>query len=416
MKKYILLFLIVAFPVFSFAQDGANAKKPSVDGKKNEEKTESSTENNKVDQTEVITKDYVKGEPIELYDLIYMLLPDEGETSIEMFDLTKLGNTEKLDVLVNKKLELNNSLIFSKDSRGTKDNFWYSVCIAFRDDSKKGTQFECDNYMNLQTLLPQSNYSSKLIRQNGCSSGYGEALYEIKITGKKSLFLSIDYNSGIGMGEYGNKFIELEMMTKENEMHTDQESIVTLVENSYESGQPIELYDLIYILLPDLNSNGDFVKWEHLENYRNLFSVDKGEYDVRFAKGYQKYGQLENHNLIVPTKNSNSEEDSGFLNFIGTEVGYKSIKIFAASCIQFDDYDLNSLFKNREFTKELIEECDSESISQNDLYCKYKISFPNKRPFGLLISGSQCGGRNHFGDDLFIKCFINVDDAKENQY
>ncbi len=67
-----------------YAQDGANAKKPSVDGSKNEDKTGNSTENIKVDQTEVISKDYANGEPIELYDLIYMLLPDESEGSKTM--------------------------------------------------------------------------------------------------------------------------------------------------------------------------------------------------------------------------------------------------------------------------------------------------------------------------------------------
>ncbi len=73
MKKYILLFIIIVLPVFSFAQDGAKSKKPAVDGAMNEYKTEFPTENNKMGQTEVMNKDYENAELIELNDSVAII-------------------------------------------------------------------------------------------------------------------------------------------------------------------------------------------------------------------------------------------------------------------------------------------------------------------------------------------------------
>ncbi|MBK9334845.1 MAG: hypothetical protein IPM96_21205 [Ignavibacteria bacterium] len=90
MSKYILSIVIPLLLILLMQNDvlaqGAKSKKPGSTDKngnervnteesvESENKTESSTENYEVDQTEVITKDYVKGEPIELNDSVAIVI------------------------------------------------------------------------------------------------------------------------------------------------------------------------------------------------------------------------------------------------------------------------------------------------------------------------------------------------------
>lgn len=204
MKKLILLFTIIVLPIFCIAQEGANAKKPTVDGAMEEEKTESSTENIKVDQTEVITKDYVKGDPIELYDLIYMLLPDEGEDS-------KFMKWESLNDIISvnweDKFYDDAGKIFKKNGKafitinGEKvlpevelflegDNEGFKVIWIILDNAMG--ILSIDKYLEqmkpvpVDLLFPEKHFISKFIKENTESSTLLEGLYEVKFPTKNN--------------------------------------------------------------------------------------------------------------------------------------------------------------------------------------------------------------------------------------
>ena len=182
----------------------------------------------------------------------------------------------------------------------------------------------------------------------------------------------------------------------------------------YQKGESIELYDLIYMLLPDENTDGKYMDWRYLEIFKPLFTVSNGVYDVKFSKGFERNAEFGDPNqpLIVPTKKRYNTEAILLLRFIGSETGYNRFEIWAASCINFKDYNLHSLFSKKEFTKKILGTCDEETIKQSELYCDYEIKIPGKKSFGLAISGSQCGGRNYFGDDMHIKCFLDVNETQ----
>lgn len=212
MKKYILLFLIIALPVFSFAQNKSTARKPSVDGAKNEEKTENSTENIKIDQTEVITNDYVKGEPIELYDLIYMLLPDENGNDIKFYfeklDVIKAVEWQKsdyengfgiLDIFINGKKEVEEWSISIISNQSNFNIGKGTTAYSFPYDEEQNTA--------LEYLFANNEYSSKILEKKAFEIGaqYYVA-YEVLFPGKKTFWLVEEYDSGTRQGSYSLSF------------------------------------------------------------------------------------------------------------------------------------------------------------------------------------------------------------------
>jgi len=227
MKKYILLFIIILLPVFSYAQNGAKSKKPGSKDKNGNErvntedsagsvtKPESSTENYDVDQTEKKTKNYSNGEPIELYDLIYMLLPDESvSTSNFNFDyLDELGivfmfdgheanwhtSNENvfgiLDVAFNGIREVDEWSI-SIDQNRSKFNLGKSTpAYSLPYDEYKGTA--------LEYLFPSKKYSFKILEKKSLEN-YAKTyeLYEIKFPDKKSFWIAERFDSGTDQGNY----------------------------------------------------------------------------------------------------------------------------------------------------------------------------------------------------------------------
>jgi len=227
MKKYILLFIIILLPVFSYAQNGAISKKPGSKDKNGNErvntedsagsvtKPESSTENYEVDHTEEITTDYAKGEPIELYDLIYMFLPDE-EVTAEEFDW-HIGDHIKA-IQWKQKEEGNPKGYFYKhgDLRmtigGKEFNFSRESKFQFKwhlglSGSKNGfSQFGVSSdiafyeyEVTLDYLFPGRNYEVKLLEEND-NYGMLVAKYEVKFPNKKTFWLSA-LKSG---GSHGN--------------------------------------------------------------------------------------------------------------------------------------------------------------------------------------------------------------------
>lgn len=207
MKKYILLFIIIALPVFCFAQDGANAKKPSVDGAKEENKTENPIENNKIDQTEESEKNYIKGEPIELYDLIYMLLPDDGEIEKEV----EWGIENSITALVFED-KLCNNLYCTRDIKNiisingqTYEKDWsvgieginkgYSRIKAVYTFNSKDV-FDLNYEVDISRLFGNREYQSKFELESGRWRAY-----EVKFPGKKTVWIKLD-ESGSGNRVY----------------------------------------------------------------------------------------------------------------------------------------------------------------------------------------------------------------------
>lgn len=218
MKIKILIIVIPLLLVLQIQNEllaqGAKSKKPgSTDKNGNERvnteesvenniKTESSTENYDVDQTEKNTKNYSNGEPIELYDLVYILLPDEGETAQEV-DWKKLDDINNLkledkyyDKFSNRSSQYGNAIImvngrifdgndWSVDFEGY-ENGWsiFDLSYVFNIFS---VDFDTEFYFDLKNLFLSSNFKSKLISEDD----YYGYLYEVKLPNKRSCWMQI---------------------------------------------------------------------------------------------------------------------------------------------------------------------------------------------------------------------------------
>lgn len=182
MKKLILLFTIIVLPIFYIAQDGVNAKKPSVDGSKNEDKAGNSTENIKVNQTEVITKDYANGEPIELNDTVAIINEaTNGEfTSIQgdyvvegcefentsyeakLIDLNSDGNPEVIITLLSGCMGGNTGLfsyLYAKDRNGSWEMILKDIGIP--------ATLEASNFNWPEIFFAKAGYHYNLFKWNG---------------------------------------------------------------------------------------------------------------------------------------------------------------------------------------------------------------------------------------------------------
>ena len=221
--KIVIPLLLVLLIQNELSAQGAKSKKPGSTDKngnervnteesvESEDKTESSTENYDVDQTEVIINDYVKGEPIELYDLINMFLPDE-EVTAEEFDWDKGDHIKAIQW--KQKEEGNPKGYFYKQgdlrmtiggkeynfSRESKYQFKWHLGLSGSKNgfSQFGVSSDIAFYeyeVTLDYLFPGRNFEAKLLEENDKYGGKG-AEYEIIFPGKRKFWLSASTSGG----------------------------------------------------------------------------------------------------------------------------------------------------------------------------------------------------------------------------
>ncbi|MBE2216645.1 MAG: hypothetical protein IAE90_00485 [Ignavibacteria bacterium] len=192
------------------------------DGKKKEE------ESSDPDQTEMKSNDpyspeeikqYRKGESIELFDLMEILMPAENETPDE-FDWSKgdlvpaINWQEKqcnqdfcyklgvVKVLINgKKTEAEGDWNFSIDGSKTSNGFdSFSASFGYFSHGIGGGDVDCESSLNLEYAFPNRNLNSTLLAKKECMGGEAYADYEVKFPGKRTVWIRINYSSGSRQG------------------------------------------------------------------------------------------------------------------------------------------------------------------------------------------------------------------------
>lgn len=226
--KYITFTIIIAFALGCSKQDkNSNQTADST-------KTGGSSTTENVKQTSQSTsqpvKTYKKGEAIELYDLIYMFLPDENET-------TERFNWDKLDENSIFKLDKKNYNEFDKSyyrignvliaidgkiyKNATKGKDWD---VNFEGNEKgwsifdliftynHSIVFDYEYYVKPENLFSSVAIDSKQIYED---SRWYQHIYEIKFSGKRTVWLQIKHE--------GNKIPVFKLSFYLNEKEVDKD-------------------------------------------------------------------------------------------------------------------------------------------------------------------------------------------------
>lgn len=162
-------------------------------------------------------KTYKKGEPIELYDLIYMLLPDESATG----SIIDWNMGSDIDAIKWKKEKTYNEVTKKSIKHGTlqakingeilKD--WYIALlgnnegiteISIGDGGTLGSVFlDEQKLLDIEYLLSGTNYSYKIIdKYKPEYSVYGRVLYELSFNNKRPAWLQTLYDGGSRLEEF----------------------------------------------------------------------------------------------------------------------------------------------------------------------------------------------------------------------
>jgi hypothetical protein len=193
------------------------------ENEKSDNENESSTENYKVDHTEVISNDYIKGEPIELFDLMNLFIPVEGDsrTEFEYNSVDNLGlkwekekhcwddGCQKYAIA---KVKVGGNTIESEVSVDligeVNANVYKSIMISygFASHGIGGGDIQCDEALYIDYSFPNKNYESKLLDKRECQYNDGESLYELKFPGKRTVWAVISYSCGSRQGGLYIKF------------------------------------------------------------------------------------------------------------------------------------------------------------------------------------------------------------------
>lgn len=183
--------------------------------------TENVKQTNQTTSQLVKMKTYKKGEPIELYDLIYMLLPDENETA-EIFDWSKVDEIsaikwEKKECWEKRchkntrdvSITINNKKYWSRDNGGWNIDIdgneagWSAFDISYVYNSADVFDLECD--IEIKKLLNNQSFTSKIIEKG--DNGYNCILHEVSFQGKKMFWMKVREDHGNGRGGGIHSFI-----------------------------------------------------------------------------------------------------------------------------------------------------------------------------------------------------------------
>lgn len=200
----ILLFFFIASLGCSKQEKSSNKGADSL-------KSSGSVPTENVETTKQITsqpvKSYKKGEPIELYDLIYMFLPDENETGdwdkISKIDCIKWGKkdcrlndcsqTGDLRITVNGKKFKSEWWVWFEG----KESNWMGFSITYTYNSSDN--FDLIYTIDLNTLLNHQNFTSIII-EGGGGSDLPYITYEMNIPSKKKFWMKVQTEGGNGKG------------------------------------------------------------------------------------------------------------------------------------------------------------------------------------------------------------------------
>ncbi|MBZ0203788.1 MAG: hypothetical protein K8I03_12290 [Ignavibacteria bacterium] len=169
----------------------------------------------------VKVKEYKKGEPIELYDLIYMLLPNEGETT-EVFawetgnDIKPIkwekdkhcwdgkcskNGTAKV-IIDGKNTQADGDWYISLNGKENGPGFnWFSIGFGFDSHGIGGGDVDCEESLKLDYFFAAKNVTSILLENHKCSAGSGWAVYEVSFPGKRIFWIKIMIDSGSKIGD-----------------------------------------------------------------------------------------------------------------------------------------------------------------------------------------------------------------------
>jgi len=157
---------------------------------------------------------------------------------------------------------------------------------------------------------------------------------------------------------------------------------------------PIELYDLIYMLLPD-GEQENIVSWYTLDNLKAI------KWDNSFVSKDSKKGNL---NISLEGNVLNDWN----LYFEGHESGYNIFSITYFWNItedfkySFDD-ELLKIFNNQHFTSKIIEKENGRIL--------YEINFPAKKVFWMKVDTTDSGNRVYVFDIT-----VYIDKNEINKY
>lgn len=183
---------------------------------------------------------------------------------------------------------------------------------------------------------------------------------------------------------------------------TSQTTSQPVKTKTYTKGEPIELYDLVFSMLPNKSDEKTYIEWAALDNIGFVI------FDKQLYQNESKDGKLVDK-LILKSKKSNDKYISSdcFITLSGNQNGYSKIHIgvSCAKCFhdsEDNDYTINTVFNGFEHKV--------TQFSINSYTEGYELIMPGKQTVYCIIKRSQCGGRNHWADDFLFDIFLDKND------
>jgi len=186
----------------------------------------------------------------------------------------------------------------------------------------------------------------------------------------------------------------IENVMSVSDLHNEQ----PVKTNKYKVGEPIELYDLIYTLLPENNANE--ISWDKLNNMEGI--IWQKIYNDATQKN-SRYGEL---NIKI-----NGVKFEGAWDLILDDVkqGYTFVSlnttVNTGGLGEYSDMiSLEYWFKDKQYSATTLKE-DSWG---NGGHALYEVEFPDKKIFWIAIGGDAGTHLESFG----VVVYLNKDEVK----
>lgn len=160
----------------------------------------------------VKTNEYRVGEPIELYDLIYMLLPENNDIEIGWKELNSINGItwqEHFNDATQKNSRYGevNIKINGVKFEGTWDIILDDVkqgyaFVSFSTTVNTGGLDEYSDMISLEYWFKDKKYSATTLKEDSWGNG-AHALYEVKFPNKKLFWIAVGGDAGTRMESFG---------------------------------------------------------------------------------------------------------------------------------------------------------------------------------------------------------------------